>query len=79
MVGEGYVLAVNALLLSLASLGSTFQCCARFSMRVGGQRNSLSIAPKLAAYFSLEVTANFRNNIRNIHTELYLGSRKFSS
>ena len=49
---------------------------AEFSIRVGSQQNSLSIAHKLAAYFFLEVTPNFTNNMRSICSEHKLWIRK---
>ena len=40
-----------------------------FSIRAGGWQNSAAIGREIAAYFSLEITPNFTNNIRNIGTE----------
>ena len=37
-----------------------------FSIRASGRRNSQTISRELAAYFSLEITPVFTNNIRNI-------------
>ena len=54
-------------------------CSSGFSIRAGGQRNSPAIACELGAYFSLEITPNFTNSMRNIRTEhkLWIGKVLF--